>query len=1031
VLRAAANASDQTPLATARQLATQLLQALPECARAAAEAVAAGWLLQPTDGAAVRALDDPTLDRAATQAALIAWFTRVCRSHALVLAVDDVQRVDAASIALLASLALEAGEHRLLIAATAEGTISEVNAAAFALLAPHCLRSSLRALSRQETQTLLVSIFDDVPRLAVLADRLHTIALGNPRETLALAQHLVDHGSVRYRDGRWSLPEELDASALPASAADAFAARVAGLAQLARCLAESHALLGACTLRRRDYAVLAGDAPARELDAAISELVSCEVVQSDGEFYWLSHRALADALCEQLDGAKAPQRHLALYELYRREPNAHPYLLVPHLLAAGRHEQAFDLLAGVAELPDERNLEAALRIGPARLAATLERALELLASSERPLRHSYELRRRLCSLAIYGSLALHSRFGPDWLEQLERDSGLCDYLALDPGMPQHERLQQALGAAAARYAATPEQLRICRVDEAIKDLVVYATTSMVVSMRTLDMGLLASLPGLLEPFAVLSPALFALWQNILAMDESSRRGRILQARRRLCDVYERIAKLSAAEVRYGERVRYGVAFTIGQFEVRLGRNHALEWAAILDADPGQKLAALQLRRNLCLLQGNSDGAAHFERESERIALRTGAQPPERIWSVELAAGALNRDLAGIKRVVDGIESLAAQSPGWQPTLHVARGHFQLLRGDVEAAHAAYVQALELTAPQFDHGNCYMDPWASAVTGVVETLTKLGRAAAAVEVGERALGLCEQREVELHWHRIGRVLALAHAACEQTERAIALIESVLDDQVRVGVSGLALAASYEARASIAVGTRDASAAAHYVGLAMRERRAGNPRAAGVQIEPLIEQAKRAGLALELEPTDFEASVLGASSSQAPQAETTRVREALDGVASRSQRTTRALELLGELAGAEGGHLYLVDEDAELVLTASCDSAAPDAEAQHFARAFFAQQIDDEELSAGLTRATHMLSLPGVAAYFDGAGQEHRVIVLSCKQRRTLCYVGLAVLRVRAGSRIDAELAPQSSAIAACLLAAGDSAGRQRG
>jgi len=51
------------------------------------------------------------------------------------------------------------------------------------------------------------------------------------------------------------------------------------------------------------------------------------------------------------------------------------------------------------------------------------------------------------------------------------------------------------------------------------------------------------------------------------------------------------------------------------------------------------------------------------------------------------------DLSGVKRVIEGLSPLARRHTGWAPLLTIAHGHFDLLRGDLEGAHAAFQACL--------------------------------------------------------------------------------------------------------------------------------------------------------------------------------------------------------------------------------------------------------------------------------------------------------------------------------------------------
>src|SRR6185369_17267158 len=126
---------------------------------------------------------------------------------------------------LLAALAHQARRDRLLLAVTCEPATAEA-AAALDVLARQCAEISLRPLDQSETETLLGSVFGDVPNVALLAARIHAVALGRPRDCMALAQHLVERGAITYAAGTWTLPEQLQVADMPRRAMDVFRARV-------------------------------------------------------------------------------------------------------------------------------------------------------------------------------------------------------------------------------------------------------------------------------------------------------------------------------------------------------------------------------------------------------------------------------------------------------------------------------------------------------------------------------------------------------------------------------------------------------------------------------------------------------------------------------------------------------------------------------------------------------------------------------------------------------------------------------------
>jgi hypothetical protein len=229
----------------------------------------------------------------------------VCLSHPLLLVVDDVELVDEASLALLAGLAHGAADCPLLVVAStpsasdattlpASGVTTLPLAGsdglpALKVLRSHCLSISLAALSHIQTEALFASVFGHLPHVGLVSDRIHKLAAGNPRESLALAQYLFDKQLLRYADGSWLLPAELTLSDLPANAQEAFQARVAKLEPLARRLASSQALAVTSAWSRAEYAQLAKTGEEAQIDEALAALVRHGVLMQDGRLYTLAH----------------------------------------------------------------------------------------------------------------------------------------------------------------------------------------------------------------------------------------------------------------------------------------------------------------------------------------------------------------------------------------------------------------------------------------------------------------------------------------------------------------------------------------------------------------------------------------------------------------------------------------------------------------------------------------------------------------------------------------------------------------------
>ena len=358
------SASEQ-PFAMARQLASQALEELPEAsAHLLREEPLVSALLEPSperngrpvlrDFAAIEA----SADASTVQAALGQLLLQVSQSQALAVLVDDAHLCDAESVAVLAVLASLAERKRLLLVMTCAMNGPARTSAALDVVRSYASPLKLEPLSRAETHALLASMFGDVPNLALLTEHVHLASKGLPRECMEMAEHFVGKGIARYSAGTWSLPELLDVSTLPASAAEVLRRRVAELSPLARELARGHALCVQRALDRKHYTLLAPAESASAVDRALSELLASGLLSSNGTHYRFANHAVVPLLEDGLSDAQRLERHAALSKIYV-ESGGSPVLIVHHMLREGRGER-HRVLPAISEDRDGREL-AALR----------------------------------------------------------------------------------------------------------------------------------------------------------------------------------------------------------------------------------------------------------------------------------------------------------------------------------------------------------------------------------------------------------------------------------------------------------------------------------------------------------------------------------------------------------------------------------------------------------------------------------------------------------------------------------------------
>ncbi len=952
VLRAHGGATSRQGFKTANSLVEHLAAAAPEVTLAAAKAANVEALFLGSErqsysakvgGSRLSVKDLTTLDvpRVVLQDALGRWFLAVTALMPLALAVDDVHRVDEPSLAFLATLASQADRKRLFLAATAELDADPTDRIAFGVLRQNSTRLSLTPLDSEEVDQLLVSVFGDVPNVRLVTERVHAIARGNPRACMDLAQHLVDRGLVRYEGGAWTLPARLDPSDLPASVDAALQARIAAMSPLARFFAEAHALATHHAFTRNDYSRLREEATAREVDAAIGELVSSQLVVSDGHIYTIANESCRVALSSPLDEARASERHRALIEVYAGQLL---FGVVRHALAAGLDQRGLDALApSIAESPEFSSLTQTADVEPSMLAETFSQALAAAQRLGRPAREVFELKRWVASLSILAGSHYFESHAPAWRARLELDSGFSDYRDHPEIAEPAERLSNAMRLAYERYFATPEADRVYRPDEAIGYLVRYVAMSIAYASTRIDIALVESLPELLEPFAPINELVDIVWKNAIATRAMMCRVRPEQARELWMEVYERLGTVSGVEAQYVSLIRNAVAFGLGTCEAWMGMPSATTWAERLDDDPLQRVSALQLRRTVRIQLGDWEGAERLRKEAEILALQARSrQMFQNVLQVEINAFAMAGDMTALKHATDRAREQALKSPGWIPTVLVAEARFQLLCSNFETALSSAESALALLESKEGPVHPLSTIWCGAVASRLDALIGLGRHDDAKRIGARAVEIGKKLGIGVPSHDISRALALAEGKLGEHERAAARLSEIIAEQLAFGISGLRLGASYEARARIAVWANDASLAEEYMRHTAREYRYGQGSALGARYERLVQEAARLEGAKAPSLSEFD-SAHGTSNHTSA---TLVVTQAMKGAGGATERAERALDLLCDERAAAAGYLYLF-RGRQLHLVANRGALRPSREFAEFMQRFLANELADND------------------------------------------------------------------------------------
>ena len=974
--------------------------------------------------ARLRPLAELAADPERSQRALSEFLLAVSRVHPLLIALDDVERIDEPSAAVLVSVAAKAPRRRILLALTAADN-GEASPRALEALARPAALVALEPLSAAETELLFGSIFGEVANLSLVAHEIHAIARGNPQAAIDVAQHLLDQRVIAYQAGTWSLPEQLDARDLPASAEHALRARIATFGEPARFLAQAHALAFMERLVHDDYRALRPELEPHALEAALSELLACHALSTDGSSYTLSNRLWAEALRNSVDEHAARALHRALAEMYRGHPStAREY----HQFAAGLDQEGFEsLMQRQAQYAQSFDVDTAIAQNAMAMGPSYARAIAYALESGRPAREVNEMRRWMTALSVISKTDYYFAAAPAWLQQLKLDSGFAAWEADRDNQDAGARLIGALAAAQAHHLGLPEHERVYPVEEAIRLLAQYVALSIAIGSRVQDVALIASLPGLLEPFVALSPILEALWQNALATLESSRDCSFERARVRWLPVYEKLAGMGA-ELQHADTIRNAIAYGIAIAETALGLPTVATWAERLDAVQQQAVSAMQLRKIARLEQGDWKGAARAQRQAEILALRARAPSMfnalvgSELWAYEQA-----RDLAGLKDVTARIEQYARAYPGWQPMWMLAQARFELVRGNLEQARLGCEQCIAATDRAARDGSGSLQIWTGAQVSLADALLALDRVEEARERARDALELTQARGSDGPADGLVRMLAVAEARLGAFEAAEARLEALRDQEIARGVTGLRLGLCYEAFARVALARNDRAAFEHYAALAAGEYRHAARSPLAARYERLMLDAQRHGWQLESSAArELTASALSPSRTTMSELQG-EVAGALLGARDDHELALRALRLLCELRAVRVGHFYRVATDGSLVHVASHAVNEPPPDLAAHVRDYLLREQRSSESETSIATSMAELTVTATSPRVRAGSGDYELLPLT-HSRGGGAPIAIIALELRSAPN-KKPLRNQTQllrAIAAHIAAANDSA-----
>ncbi len=815
VLTAGSDAAGRGPYGVIRELAHGLLASAPneaiEAARPRASVVGrilpevsdrlrmAGEEL-PSNGSQRSSVEgvDPAEERLRVQAELTGWFVDVARRRTLVILVDDIQRADEGSAALLGSLA-----HASRLCPMLVGVALRTDEATRALGAVQAiqeagLRVRLGGLSETEVEGLARALFGDVPRLARLAKWLHDVAGGSPLHVTEVARHAVESGLIRFVDGMWLIPEKLSIADLPKGLTGAMEARVGALTPRTRALAEALSVHGGEIALDLCMALSDGAAEG-DVFAALDELIAAEVLIGSRQVYRFRHDSIREALLRGLDDSRRRQLHLQVGEALASAGDIPPERegeIGWHFWRGGDRERGAELLGR-----EGRRLYEAQSFTEA--APPLEAALEVIeAHGDRP-REALDIRRMLVMSGCMADRTIAVRYQDATLRAYAKASGLS--LAARLGRVIGRRAGMAVGLAWAglRWLLFARG-RLPSPIEALREMALIGAYAATVHSVAFEVEDVARVVRLLEPLSALvgriPRAAYLIARNVFAMPL----GMFGEATRNA------IEALDIADRDHVTPIR--------QMDLKTGRGAAEYVLAMIDvlnqrpeyADHVTRMRALDMRffeigaQMARLLhhrfRGEEDLARGIEAGTEVLFVQLGSVwllESQLRWLSSLAYG-LTRDVLGLKRSVEELDRFCEQGLRLHHMMELARGEYQRERGHAHAARASLERALRVLPP----GDVFVGQ--QVRTALAETFIATGDLAHARDTAEEAVGLADPKTGGLvPWRlRALRALGLAEAALGQLEAASRRLDLALTEAAPIASPSMC-GALHEARARIAL------------------------------------------------------------------------------------------------------------------------------------------------------------------------------------------------------------------------------------
>lgn len=747
------------------------------------------------EGVEARGSRDHREERAAVQAAFSDWLAAFAMHRPLVLVLDNLQRVDESSAAVLAGLAHLAPERSLLLVGAIRSDEPSRAHGALANLVERAVRLRPRGLRSSEVTQLVRNTFGDIPNHARLASWLHRTAGGSPLHCTELIRDLVERERLRYVGGMWVIPEGFEGEVLPTALEQTLDARVATLESVALELGQALAVVGEETGLSLCVA-LVPDMEEQQVFMAIDALVRHELIIGAGERYRIRHDGLREALLRTLPPDQRQRLELHVGRTLAAdgpEGPEHEARIGWHLLRGGDASQGAERLALAGRrLFDATSFEDCV--------APLEAALGVVEASGRSPREVAEIYYMLVSAGFYCDREVNLR---------HRERAIA-VLADHAGLARAERWSRWLGRSLALLAAVLVTLGL-RALRPRRRLPFVAALDMYLRTIVYSAGVagfsfdteglrrcqraMAAVGPIRHVFVRTAVNLttnlldFNLGRLTTLMESSARNLADMGTQRRWLTTEERALTMGGSRFQRAlVAARVGSPDALDEIE-QLERLGPRIWA----------IGGLQARTYYHMWRGEAAAAGRTWARAELEFVRLGAL--WQLYAIHHASAAITYaytdDMLGLRRCIEALERQLELGLGFATYHALARAEHARLRGEHDEALALVDEALG----RMPAGEGLARPWALAARA--DVLREAGRLEQAQAAAEQAIAHAEDPEYGQNSFRCRaeRGLALVEAVLGHSQAAIARIDRLIVDAEAID-NPLILGAAHEVRARLA-------------------------------------------------------------------------------------------------------------------------------------------------------------------------------------------------------------------------------------